>query len=123
MIEEDIHHRVEAASGTEFTMERLAIHAADIKRFDLPPQRIKATDSRSKSFRQRFGNNAPTVELDALPAAELRRRIEEAVRGIVDFELWDRQLAVQQAELNCILEFAERMKHLPQMDLGRQAEA
>lgn len=114
-IEEDIHRRVETASGKQFTMRRLAIHADDIKRFHLPPQRIKATDSRADGFRRRFGARAATVELDALPAGELRRRIEEAVTELIDMERWDRQSMVQQVELDCIVDFAERMKHLPQM--------
>ncbi len=79
VIERDIHRRVKAASGIDFEMSRVAIHSTDIAEFNLPPQRIKDTDSRSRGFRKEFGSEAPTVELDALPAAELRRRVDEAV--------------------------------------------
>jgi hypothetical protein len=115
VIEQDIHRRVQTASGVDFAMRRLAIHPKDIKTFRLPPQKIKATDSRAASFRRRFGANAPTVELDALPAAELRARVEAAIYGLVDHERWERQVAVQQIELDCIVDFAERMKSLPQL--------
>jgi hypothetical protein len=81
----------------------------------LPPQAIKLTDSRAASFQRRFGEDAATVELDALPASELRKRVESAVAGLIDYDLWNRQLTVQQLELNCIAEFAERMKSLPQL--------
>lgn len=114
-IEEDIHLRAQAAAGRDFRMERLAIHEQDIRLFNLPPQRIKTSDSRARSFRKRFGHDAPTVELDALPADELRRRVEQAVTGLIDPERWRRQVAVQQVELNCIVEFAERIKNLPQV--------
>lgn len=114
-IEEDIHLRAQAAAGRDFRMERLAIHEQDIRLFNLPPQRIKTSDSRARSFRKRFGQDAPTVELDALPADELRRRVEQAVTGLIDPERWQRQVAVQQVELNCIIEFAERIKNLPQV--------
>lgn len=114
-IEEDIHERVETASGRCFCMERLAIHEADIELYDLPPQRIKGTDTRAASFRQQFGPNVATVELDALPASELRRRVEKAIKGLIDFEIWNRQVAVQEVEFDCIADFAARIKGLPQL--------
>ena len=119
VIEQDIHRRVQIASGTSFRMKRLAIHPADIQAFHLPPQALKANDSRRASFQRRFGADAPTVELDALPASELRRRVETAVGALVDPARWERQIAVQQIELNCILEFAEQMKALPQLAAQR----
>jgi hypothetical protein len=115
VIEQDIHRRAQTASGVDFRMVRLAIHKEDITSFHLPPQSIKMTDSRAESFRRRFGADAATVELDALPASELRRRVDAAVESLVDHALWNRQVMVQQVELNCIAEFAERMKSLPQL--------
>lgn len=115
VIESDIHHRVETACGRDFAIERLAIHAADIALFNLPPQPIKATDSRAARFRQQFGSDAATVELDALPAAELRRRVDKAVTSLIDFEVWNRQVAVQEVEFACIADVASTMKALPQL--------
>jgi hypothetical protein len=117
-IEEDIHRRVEVASGLSFGMERLAIHGADIVKFNLPPQRIKASDSRAAGFRQRYGSNAATVELDALPAAELRRRVKKAVTRLIDFETWNQQVMVQQVEFDSIAHFAECLKALPQVQVN-----
>jgi hypothetical protein len=115
-IPRDIHRRAQEASGREITMQRVAIHPEDIKRFNLPPQKIKDTDSRKEAFKRRFGQKAPTVELDALPVEELRRRVREAISGLIDWESWDRQIQVQQVELDCIADFADRMKHLPQLN-------
>jgi len=115
VIEQDIHRRAEIASGKSFTMTRLAIHAKDIRRFKLPPQRIKELDSRSRGFKERFGENAQTVELDALPVDELRRRITEAVTLLIDRELWQHQIERQEVEFKCIAEFADTMKNLPQL--------
>ncbi len=115
VIEEDIHRRAEAASGKGFWMRRLAIHKEDIAAFNLPPQTIKTTDSRAASFRRQFGADAATVELDALPAAELRGRVNAAIESLVDRALWEHQLRIQQVELNCIADFAARMKSLPQL--------
>jgi len=117
VIEQNLHQRVETASGREFDMERLAIHASDIMAFNLPPQKIKTSDSRAAGFQRRFGSMAATVELDALPAAELRRRVEEAVTGLIDFETWNRQVAVQELEFACIGRIADTFKNLPQAGL------
>jgi hypothetical protein len=116
VIEQDIHDRVVTASGCEFTMERLAIHQADIAKFKLPPQRIKSSDSRAAGFRKRFGKNAPTVELDALPAGELRWRVEKAIKRLIDFDTWNRQVAIQDVEFACIADIAAKMKALPQLE-------
>jgi hypothetical protein len=116
VIEQDIHDRVEKAAGVSFKMRRLAIHADDIQRFRLPPQRIKATDSRAASFRRQFGRNAATVELDALPAAELRRRVERAVKARIDFSQWDRQVEIQEVEFKSIARVAAAFKNLPQAE-------
>jgi len=115
-IPRDIYRRAQEAAGKEFQMVRLAIHPADIQAFHLPPQRIKTTDSRTAGFQQRFGTTASTVELDALPVEELRRRVRNAIEGLIDFDRWNRQVHVQEVELKCIAEFAERVKALPQDD-------
>jgi hypothetical protein len=113
-IQRDIHKRAQLASGRDFEMVKLAIHPADIRTFNLPPQKIKLTDSRARGFQKQFGKKAPTVELDALPVEELRRRVTEAVKNLIDFDLWNRQVTVQTAELDCIARFADTVKNLPQ---------
>jgi hypothetical protein len=114
-MEEDIHQRVQRASGIEFEMVRVAIHGQDIKRFKLPPQKVKDSDTRARSFRRQFGRNAATVELDALPVDELRRRLDQAIGDLVDRKLWDRQTATEEVEFACIQRFADAIKSLPQI--------
>jgi len=109
-IERDMHERVQAASGISFEMRRLAIHAADITKFHLPPQKIKSTDSRAGSFRREFGHGAATVELDALPPTELRGRIRDAVMELLDLSRWERAAAVQEVEFASIADFGARMR-------------
>jgi hypothetical protein len=111
-IERDIHAKVQRDCGFRFTMRRLAIHAADIEAFDLPPQIVKVKDSRSPSFLRKHGNSASTVELDALPADELRQRVRNAVEALIDWELWDRAIGVQKVELASIAEGTAYMRQL-----------
>jgi hypothetical protein len=77
--------------------------------------RIRATDSRAAGFKRRFGARAATVELDALPVDELRERVRNDIEGLIDFEPWNRQVAVQEVELKCIADFADKVKNLPQV--------
>lgn len=97
--------------GAQFNIDRLAIHHADIARFNLPPLRVKDDDSRSKNFKRSHGNKC--VELDALPVEELRRRIRESVSALIDHERWDRAVAVEKVEIASIL---EGMKSWPGME-------
>lgn len=108
LIGEEMHRRVQIAAGVDFEMKRLAINARDIADFSLPPQQIKETDARAKAFRRAYGSQ--TVELEALPLHELRRRVVDAIDGLIDPDLWDEQLAIQVAERASIAEFADRMK-------------
>jgi len=105
-IESDVRSRVQRYGSGPFKMERLAIFASDIKRFNLPPLLVKESDSRAARFLERYSNNC--VELDALPPDELRRRIRESVTGLLDLELWNRAVAVEEVERNSILETVAR---------------
>jgi len=111
-IEDDIHRRVETASGRYFEMVRLAIHAHDIRLFNLPPQMVKETDTRARAFRKEYGADAATVELDALPVDALRYRLERTVTGLLDMDLWNHQVRIQEVEFASIAEIADKMKHL-----------
>lgn len=95
-IEDNARARVEEY-GVDFSLERLAIHKADIAIWNLPPLRIKDEDTRARQFRTNHGEDC--VELDALPVGELRKRIREAVEDRLDQTLWDRAIAVEKVEL------------------------
>jgi hypothetical protein len=105
-IEADVRERVLAHGSGPFSLKRLAIHAGDIRRFNLPPLRVKHTDSRAGEFLAKYSNAC--VELDALPPSELRRRIQEAVAGLLDASLWNRAIAVEQVELASIADTIAR---------------
>jgi len=66
------------------TIEKIAITAEDIERYDLPPNPAKLTDSRADNFIALHGNNC--VELDALPPDVLSEMIEQEVDGLMDMD-------------------------------------
>jgi ribosomal protein L31 len=108
LIDREFHQRVETASGVKIKLVRLAILPDDIHKFKLPPQKITDKDTRAAAFRKKFGKHAATVE--ALPVVKLRRRIERAVKGIIEFERWNRQASTEKAESDSISRVAEAFK-------------
>ena len=94
-------------SHVVFKVQRLAIHSWDIEEFNLPPLRVKTKDDgsyadpRARAFIADHGEE--TVELDALPPTELRRRIREAVEGKLDMAKWNRAVQVEKVELDNII--------------------
>jgi hypothetical protein len=91
----------------EFAVKRLAIHKADIKAFNLPPQNVKSEDPRAEWFKKKFGKQC--VELEALPVEELRTRISSAVNALIDWAAWERAINVEQAEFESIRIIQARM--------------
>jgi hypothetical protein len=87
-----------------------------IDEFNLPPLRIKTSDTRAAAFRREFGNRC--VELDALPPEELRSRVRQAIEGQIDEETWGRALAIEKAEQESIASIVGRLN-----DPRRQVES
>ena len=68
--------------GADFEFERIALNMEQVEIHQLPPNRVKESDSRSQEYSRRFG--AGCWELDALPPSELNRIIESAIFDYVD---------------------------------------
>jgi hypothetical protein len=105
-IETDLAARIRGYGSSPFTLKRLAIHASDIRKFKLPPLRVKTSDSRAKRFLEKYGNTC--VELDALPPGELRRRVREAVELLLNRTVWDRAVEIEKIEIASIRGTVER---------------
>jgi hypothetical protein len=72
---------------------KCALKIEDVKRFNLPPDITKATDTRSAAFVQEFGDLA--VELDAGPVDILMERLRSEVEARMNL---DALAAVRQLE-------------------------
>jgi hypothetical protein len=107
-IDRDLIDRIQKhAPGVAFHFTRLAIFKEDIQKFGLPSMKIKSSDPRAEQFRREHGSR--TVELDALPPAELRRRIRQHIERHIDRRGWDRAVMVEEAEIRSIQEFVEKL--------------
>jgi hypothetical protein len=80
----------ELAPDAEIHFERIAVTSAQIRAWDLPTRPTKASDSRAKNF------GAISVELDAIPADQLRNPVEEV--SIVDHRPADQLSVLRAAE-------------------------
>lgn len=111
-IEVDLYQRL-IDSCCFFEFERLAIFGEDIKSFNLPPLRIKDTDTRASKFKDEHGSQC--VELDALPPDELRSRLQTAIVQLIDIVQWNRDISVEKAEFESIQRTVDIWKNLPKV--------
>lgn len=73
---------VEMAAGVEVDVRRIAATPEQVEEFGLITQPVTGTDSRARRFVERYGT--ATVELDAIPATEVRRLVRDAIESHVD---------------------------------------
>lgn len=67
------------APYTNFTFERVAVTAEQISQWNLPTRPTKLSDSRARTFA-----GSASVELDAIPPAELRTLVDRCISQHVD---------------------------------------
>jgi hypothetical protein len=75
---------------------KCALTAADIARYNLPSDFAKKTDSRAKKFIAKHGD--VSVELDALPVAVLRDRLQSEVAERLDLDALEKVKETEDAE-------------------------
>jgi hypothetical protein len=87
---------------------KCALTLDDVRRYNLPPDFTKATDSRRAAFVARWGD--VSVELDALPGAVLRERLVTEVEARMDLDALATTREEEHAErtrLNTVLDKSE----------------
>ncbi len=82
----DIDDRAWTLTESPITIDRLALNWDQIETYNPPPNFAKVTDSRAKSYIQKYG--AESWELDALEPQGLRGIIEKAVLDLRDKDTW-----------------------------------
>jgi hypothetical protein len=99
-------------------MLRVAILKSDIKRYRLPPQRVKDSDPRAKSFVRKHGNQ--TVELDALNPNVLRARLQRIIDSLIDRPAWDRAGLVEKAQQETCERYAGLLEQMADKRMQKQ---
>ena len=80
------------APDVDLTVKRLAVTPEQIAAWQLPTRPTKTTDSRSKTF------EGESVELDAIPAPQLRALVQAAIEQHIDRQALRQTLAVEEQE-------------------------
>jgi hypothetical protein len=95
-LERDLRAKLERYCTHPFSWERLAVNADDFDAFNLIPLKPKKSDKRYAAFVRAHGSQC--AELDAIPATELRARVQGAIERHVPQDEWDRLQEVERLE-------------------------
>jgi len=102
----DNSDRLALFTGLKVQVERLALNYEQVKKYGLPPNPAKLTDSRIEGYLKNYG--AKSWELDALDPSVISELIEDAITGVIDFEHWEKTLAVEERGRQRLSELAEQ---------------
>jgi hypothetical protein len=92
----------------KFAWGRKGLLWNDFNDFDLINIPVKITDTRSRSYLERYGNRA--AELDALPPDELQRRIRQCFDNAIDHEALERVRREEEIQRESIRLVADNWK-------------
>ncbi len=94
----------EMAAGAEIHFERIAVNVEQIEALNLPTRPTKKTDTRSKTFK------GASVEADAIPPADLRAIVEEAITQHIDQEVLNTTMVAERSEREIAKAWAEQLE-------------
>jgi hypothetical protein len=89
------------APEAEIHFERIAVTREQVERWSLPSRPTKQTDTRAKKFR------GDSVELDAIPAHQLRELIRDAIERHIDRQQLKVIRAAEESEREILGKWAE----------------
>jgi hypothetical protein len=89
------------APEAEIYFERPAVTRTQVEEWNLPMRPTKQTDTRAKKF-----GSATSVELDAIPAHQLRELVREVIERHVDHERLALLRVAEQSERELLVKWA-----------------
>lgn len=92
-------------------VRRIALTREQIKKFKLPPDWAKDTDSRAPAYIKLHGTSK-CWELDALHPHELQSIVRTAVEDIRDEDIYKKQCALQEKRRNILLRIARKVERV-----------
>ena len=106
-LERDIREKLRRYCDVVFEWVRLGVLREDFDEFDLIRLDPKKSDKRYQAFVEQYGESC--AEIDAIPATELRRRIQDAIESHVPSDEWERLQAVEKAEKETFGSFLDQL--------------
>jgi hypothetical protein len=103
-IEKDARRRLEAFCGRRVNWERLAITSDDFANSQLLgfPVKRKEAAAKWRPYLEEFGDRC--VEVDAIPAPEIRERVRSAIESHIDQSEWEALKRTEELERASVLE-------------------
>jgi len=116
----DIRERL-AMFGVDLTVTKIALTFEQVKQYNLVPNPAKLTDTRSKAYIQKFGNES--WELDALPPDVLHQLIERSILKVLDIEKMKNIITKEESDKEVLTKVVDDIvqgKGLSTRKLGRK---
>ena len=101
----DITDRLALLSGLTIDVNRIALNMDQIEEHSPPPNPAKTTDSRFDSYVVEYGDDS--WELDALEPRMLSDLVGDTIRSYMDTDLYDDEVAKEEAERSRLNRLAE----------------
>jgi hypothetical protein len=95
-IERSIQERLTTFSGRDFTWTRLAVEPDHFDIFNIFPLAVKQKDTRCKRFVEEYGERC--AEVEAVPANDLRRMVEDAIVSHIPAGQWQKLKDIEEHE-------------------------
>ena len=95
-LERDIKEKLGKYCGKPFWWRRLGVNTSDFDEFDLLKLEPKKTDKRYQKFVAEHGTAC--AELDAIPASEIRRRVQTAIETYIPADRWEQLQEIEETE-------------------------
>jgi len=100
---EDLQKRfTRYGKGRSIQVRRVALTIEQVKKYELPPNYVKAEDTRSPQYVSKYGREC--WELDAIEPSELQRIVQSTIREHLDEEQWDQSLRRERRDRNKLIE-------------------
>jgi hypothetical protein len=107
--------------GVTLTVDKIALTFEQVKQYNLVPNPAKLTDTRSKAYIKKFGNES--WELDALPPDVLHQLIEKAILQFLDIMKMKEIITKEESDKEVLTKVVDNIiqgKGLPTCKLGRK---
>lgn len=101
----DIEERLYEFECRDFDIVKIALNPDQVKKYNLPENPVKETDSRHKVFIEKFGEHC--YEVDAIPPEDLQDIVRDRIEHHMDLDAYE-EIKEQEEELkNKIKKFTE----------------
>jgi hypothetical protein len=100
----DIEDRL-ALFGAETEIQRIALNMDQVKKYKLPPNPAKASDSRFKEYKKTHGIRC--WELDALDPKRIETMLESRIKALLVKKLWEAKVADQELDRSLLLKCSD----------------